>query len=125
MIFAVTVTDHIENYRIKMTQDHLMMTNFSRINKSTSGLIHLYFKRHPFAFLKILDRNALLGKCTAAIFSVIVDYLPDPSSSIFFSTITARFSNSICLTSHSPSSLCIDCAILSLLRCLSLISSLT
>ena len=28
----------------------------------------------PFTFLKILDRNALLGKCTAAIVFVIVDW---------------------------------------------------
>ena len=49
-----------------------MMRKFGRINKSTPAL-RLSFKRHPFASLKILDRNALLGKCTAAIFSVIVD----------------------------------------------------
>ena len=58
----------IENYWIKRTQDHLIMRNFSGIDKSTSCLTS--FKRHLFG-LKIFHRNALLEKYTAAVFSVI------------------------------------------------------
>ena len=50
-----------------------MMRNFSRINKSTSCVTSIFQKTS--IRLKILDRNALLGKCTAAIFSVIVDFV--------------------------------------------------
>ena len=60
------------------------MRNFSRINKSPPAL-RLSFKRHPFDLLKILDRNALLGKSTAAIFSVIVDSSTvGPPAGIYF-----------------------------------------
>ena len=44
---------------IKMTQDHLMMRNFSRINKSTSCLMYV---------------SPVLVKCTATIFSIIGDW---------------------------------------------------
>ena len=61
-----------ENYGIKMTQDRVMMRNFSRMNKSTFCLTStVTFKRHSFASLKILNRKALLGKCAA----VIVNYM--------------------------------------------------
>ena len=49
------------------------MRNFSTINKSTFCLTFV-FRKASIRFLKILDRNAILGKCTAAIFSEIVDY---------------------------------------------------
>ena len=45
-----------------MTQDHLM-GNFSRKTNRPHAL-RLSFKRHPFAFLKILDHDAF-EKCTA------------------------------------------------------------
>ena len=48
-----------------MTQDHLMMRNFSGSNKQIDLL--------PYTAYLSKNRNALLGKCTAAIFSVIVD----------------------------------------------------
>ena len=48
------------------------MRNFSKINKSTSCLTSI-FQKTSIHFLKHLDCNALLGKCSAAIFSVIVD----------------------------------------------------
>ena len=51
-----------------MTQGHLIMRNFSRINKNQPPALRLSVKRHPFTFLKILDRKALPGKCKAAIF---------------------------------------------------------
>ena len=37
------------------------------------SISNCWTKRHPFVFLKILDRNALPGKGTAAIFSENVD----------------------------------------------------
>ena len=50
----------------------------------------LSVKRHPFAFVRILDRNALLGKCTAAIVSLVVDCAVIGKD--FFNIATQRFS---------------------------------
>ena len=52
-----------------------------------TSCLRLSFKRHPLAFLKILDSNALVGKCIAAIFSVIVD---QPNSSRLPSCLAKR-----------------------------------
>ena len=57
--------------QLKITEKkNLKMKNFSRINKSTPTML-LSFKKYPFAFLKIFDSIASLGKCV--IISVIVD----------------------------------------------------
>ena len=62
----------IENYGINMTQDHLMR-NFRGTDKSTSCLTSI-FQKTSIRFLKGFGPcNALVEKCTAAIFSVIVN----------------------------------------------------
>ena len=51
----------IENYGIKMTQDHLMIRNFSKINKSTSCLTFI-FQKIFVRFLKNFGPQCITGK---------------------------------------------------------------
>ena len=72
--FVVVTKLYVFTKTLESLVGHALMNKLSQILTNRPPALRLSIKRHSFAILKIFDRNALLGKCTADIFSVIVDF---------------------------------------------------